>query len=160
MDYVSEGRYYLADVSRGRFDYPTLKARAIAHAQLHRPTKILVEDTGVGTALVPELQNRGFTVIAVQVEQNKQTRMSVQSGKFESGRVFFPHRAPWLEDLEAELFAFPGSRHDDQVDSISQALAHRIDRFLWDAKSLEGLGKFIERMAMDHYWGSLMGRPW
>jgi len=25
--------------------------------------------------------------------------------------------------LEAELFAFPNSRHDDQVDSISQALA-------------------------------------
>jgi predicted phage terminase large subunit-like protein len=158
--YVSEGRYYLADVSRGRFDYPTLKARAIAHAQLHRPTKILIEDTGVGTALVPELRDRGFTVIAVQVEQNKQTRMSVQSGKFESGRVFFPHRAPWLEDLEAELFAFPGSRHDDQVDSISQALAHRIERSLWDAKSLEGLGKFIEGMAMDCYWRGVMGRPW
>jgi hypothetical protein len=27
-----------------------------------------------------------------------------------------------VADLEAELFAFPGSRHDDQCDSISQAL--------------------------------------
>jgi len=27
-----------------------------------------------------------------------------------------------LPDLEAELFSFPGSRHDDQCDSISQAL--------------------------------------
>jgi hypothetical protein len=27
-----------------------------------------------------------------------------------------------LADLEAELFAFPGSKHDDQCDSISQAL--------------------------------------
>jgi phage terminase large subunit-like protein len=32
--------------------------------------------------------------------------------------------APWLPILEAELFSFPGGRHDDQVDSISQALAH------------------------------------
>jgi hypothetical protein len=27
-----------------------------------------------------------------------------------------------LADLESELFAFPGARHDDQCDSISQAL--------------------------------------
>jgi phage terminase large subunit-like protein len=30
-----------------------------------------------------------------------------------------------LPDLEAELFVFPGSRHDDQCDSISQALEDR-----------------------------------
>ena len=35
--YVSERKYFLADVLRKRFDYPTLKARAIAHAQLHKP---------------------------------------------------------------------------------------------------------------------------
>jgi DNA modification methylase len=40
----------------------------------------------------------------------------------EAGQVFLPERAPWLPDLEAELFTFPGSRHDDQCDSISQAL--------------------------------------
>ena len=45
------------------------------------------------------------------------------SAKFEAGLVYFPKHAPWLADLEAELFSFPGSRHDDQVDSISQALA-------------------------------------
>jgi hypothetical protein len=32
--------------------------------------------------------------------------------------------APWLAELEAELFAFPHGPHDDQVDSISQALGH------------------------------------
>jgi predicted phage terminase large subunit-like protein len=50
--------------------------------------------------------------------------MSAESAKFEAGLVYFPERGPWLPELEAELFAFPGSRHDDQVDSISQALAH------------------------------------
>ena len=33
-----------------------------------------------------------------------------------------PERASWLADLEAELFAFPGGKYDDQCDSISQAL--------------------------------------
>ena len=158
--HVDEGKYYLADVLRARFDYPRLKAQAIAHAQVHSPAKILIEDTGVGIALVPELQNSGFTVIAVQVEQNKTIRMSVQSGKFESGQVFFPHQAPWLEELEAELFAFPGSRHDDQVDSISQALGHEIQDIFWDAKTLEGHSRFLEALAMDRYWGRVMGRPW
>ena len=158
--YVIDEKYYLVDVLRGRFDYPTLKAQAIAHAQLHRPTKILVEDTGVGTALVPELQNYGFTAAAVPVEQNKQTRMSVQSSKFASGRVFFPHRAPWLEDLESELFAFPGSRYDDQVDSISQALGHEIPRPFWDDKSIEGLRKLTEAFQRDYIFGRLAGRPW
>lgn len=157
--HVHDGRYYLVDVWRERCDYPTLKARAIAHARLHRPTEILIEDTGVGTALVPELRNSGFTVISVQVEHSKQTRMSVQSAKFAGGHVLFPTRAPWLENLEAELFAFPGSRFDDQVDSISQALGHQIQVSSWNAKSAAGFSKFVEGLAMEQYWRS-MGRPW
>ncbi len=38
-------------------------------------------------------------------------------------------RASWLPDLEAELFVFPGSRHDDQCDSISQALLDKNNSF-------------------------------
>ncbi|MFZ1894591.1 MAG: phage terminase large subunit, partial [Rhodoplanes sp.] len=55
-------------------------------------------------------------------EQNKVTRMSIESAKFEAGLVLFPRQAPWLQDLEDELFSFPHGCHDDQVDSISQAL--------------------------------------
>ena len=55
-------------------------------------------------------------------DRDKISRMAVVSTKFESGLVFLPERAPWLADFEAELFAFPGSRHDDQCDSVSQAL--------------------------------------
>jgi predicted phage terminase large subunit-like protein len=130
------------DVLRGRFDYPTLRARASSHAQVHKPNRILIEDTGVGTALIPELQNAGYSAIAVKPEHNKQTRMSIQSAKFESGLVFFPYRASWLAELEAEVFAFPNAPHDDQVDSISQALAHQLSGYGWDEKSLRGLERF------------------
>jgi predicted phage terminase large subunit-like protein len=118
------GQYYLIDVLRGRFDYPTLKARALSHAAAHKPNKILIEDAGVGTALLAELKKTGLSAIGVKPERDKLTRMSIQSAKFESGRVLFPNRAPWLAEVEAELFSFPGSRHDDQIDSISQALAN------------------------------------
>jgi predicted phage terminase large subunit-like protein len=116
--------FYLLDVLRGRWDYPTLKARAIDYARRHRAQKILVEDAGVGTALIPELRKAGFAVKEVRPEHNKEARISTQSAKIESGFMLLPKQAPWLEQLEAELFSFPHSRHDDQVDSISQALAH------------------------------------
>jgi predicted phage terminase large subunit-like protein len=86
---------------------------------------VLIEDTGVGTALIQELKKAAsLTVIPVKPDRDKVTRMSIESAKFESGQVLFPREAPWLPELEAELFAFPQSRNDDQVDSISQALAY------------------------------------
>ena len=58
-------------------------------------------------------------------ERDKVSRMSVVSAKFESGQVFLPERAPWLADFERELFAFPGAKHDDQCDSVSQAISEQ-----------------------------------
>jgi len=83
---------------------------------------VLVEDAGAGTSLVEELRGRVSGIIPVRPTGDKASRMAVASAKFEAGQVLFPERADWLADLEAELFAFPGSRHDDQCDSISQAL--------------------------------------
>jgi predicted phage terminase large subunit-like protein len=128
-----DNKYYLDHVLRGRFDYPTLKALAISHAGRHKPNTILVEDTGVGTALVKELQDVGLSAVAVKPAQSKATRMSIQSSKFASGQVFFPNEAPWLAEFESELFAFPNGRHDDQVDAISQALAYEISGYNLDA---------------------------
>jgi predicted phage terminase large subunit-like protein len=69
-------------------------------------------------------------LVAVKPDRDKIARMAVASAKFEAGNAFFPEQAAWLSDLEAELFAFPGSRHDDQCDSISQALNHEQVQFL------------------------------
>jgi phage terminase large subunit-like protein len=55
---------------------------------------------------------------------------------------YWPNEAPSLPDLEAEVFAFPNARHDDQVDSISQALAYEMPEFIWNKKSLAGLARF------------------
>jgi predicted phage terminase large subunit-like protein len=120
---LHEAKYYLMHVLRERLDFPSLKARAIGHAREYRLHRILIEDTGVGTALVGELKKAGLPAIAVKPERDKRTRMSIQSAKFESGLVFLPYQAAWLHDYEAELFAFPNVRFDDQVDSSSQALA-------------------------------------
>jgi predicted phage terminase large subunit-like protein len=115
-------RWYLLDVWRRRVDYPALKAAVKSLAKQWRPQRILVEDAVTGTALVQELREEIDGIIPVKPVGDKVTRMAVASAKIEAGQVFLPQEADWLPDLEAELFAFPGGRHDDQCDSISQAL--------------------------------------
>jgi phage terminase large subunit-like protein len=48
--------YYLIDVPRGRFDFPTLRTKVSDRAKLHKPSHILIEDAGFGTALIQELE--------------------------------------------------------------------------------------------------------
>ena len=119
---VHDSKYYLKDVLRGRYDYPALKRLAIAHAEVHRPTQLVIEDSGVGTALIAELRRSGLNVKPIKPERVKVSRMSVASASIEAGQVFFPAQAPWLASLEEELLSFPHGRHDDQVDGISQAI--------------------------------------
>jgi predicted phage terminase large subunit-like protein len=92
--------------------------------------RVLVEDAGAGTSLVQELRGRVSAIIAVKPEGDKASRMAVASAKFEASQVLLPERTSWLPDLEAELFVFPGSRHDDQCDSISQALLDKNNSFM------------------------------
>jgi predicted phage terminase large subunit-like protein len=118
-----EGEVYsLIDVVRGRYDFPTLRALALALADRHQPISILIEDVGTGTALIQELRQHRRNAIPVRPERDKITRMSIQSAKFEAGQVYLPEWAPWLAVFEAELFAFPKGKYDDQVDTVSQVL--------------------------------------
>ena len=122
-------RWYLIDVWRRRVDYPALKAAVETLAKQRSARRVLVEDAGAGTSLVQELRAKVSGIIAVRPDRDKVSRMAVVSAKFEAGQVFLPERAPWLADFEAELFAFPGGRHDDQCDSVSQALSEENVRF-------------------------------
>ena len=123
-------RWYLIDVWRKRVDYPELKAAVQTLAAKYKAKLVLVEDAGAGTSLVQELRSGKVPgIVAVKPERDKVSRMSVVSAKFESGQVFLPERAPWLADFERELFAFPGAKHDDQCDSVSQAISEQNYRF-------------------------------
>jgi predicted phage terminase large subunit-like protein len=118
---------YLLDLTRGRYDYPSLKATAIALAQKYRPHYVLIEDASTGTALAQELKSiyLNGAVQLVPIERDKIGRLYVNQDKFATGRVIFPKEAPYMPELLAELLTFPQGKTDDQVDSISQALSHR-----------------------------------
>ncbi len=122
-----DNRYYLLDVFRQRLDYPNLKRKAHELAKRDRPHKILIEDRASGTQLIQELKAEGlYAVTAYQPPSgtDKIMRLHAQTAAFENGRVLLPSRAPWLSEYINELTSFPGARHDDQVDSTTQALDH------------------------------------
>ncbi|MFC5035110.1 phage terminase large subunit [Tianweitania sediminis] len=123
---IINGCYYLLDVWRDKVEYPALISEAKSLAHRFNPYVVLVEDTNIGTALITELKAARVRTEPVQASQSKEARAAVVTAIFERGDVCFPDWKPWLAELEAELFAFPGGRHDDQVDSISQALTHAV----------------------------------
>jgi predicted phage terminase large subunit-like protein len=114
---------YLLDLWRERVDYPDLR-RAVWRLRTKYPKAILlIEDKGSGTSLIQDLRADKVAVIGINPEGDKLTRVAKISAQFEAGSVFFPKTAPWLSGLKAELLGFPNVRHDDQVDSVTQALS-------------------------------------
>jgi predicted phage terminase large subunit-like protein len=84
----------------------------------------------VGLALAPELKKiLTRPVKPIPVEHDKRGRLYVNQHKFEAGLVFVPEGAPFLPELEMELLSFPQAKHDDQVDSISQALSYQVSGY-------------------------------
>jgi hypothetical protein len=77
---------------------------------------------------------------------DKEARFLAQSARAEAGQVHVPQDAPWLAGWLDELLAFPNGRHDDQVDSASQAL----DYLTWRAFPLHAAREPRERPAKVH----------
>jgi predicted phage terminase large subunit-like protein len=50
-------------------------------------------------------------------------RMAAQAAHIEAGAVHLPTQALWIDEFRKEILSFPQSRHDDQIDALSQALA-------------------------------------
>ena len=114
---------FLLDVFRRKLSYPNLKRAFENQFNTFLPDRVLVEYAGVGITLAQEYRRQFFNRILVEKPQDdKLTRMSTQTDKIYTGQVHLPRKAPWLDDFRREVLAFPGTRHDDQVDSMSQFL--------------------------------------
>ena len=128
---VTRGKvYYLLDVKRARLPYHRVLELALQLIAQYRPAHVLIEDAANGSALAQELSrsNRHVTV-AIRPRLDKLSRAQAATPAFESGRVFLPEAADWRHDYLRELCGFPGTRHDDQVDSTSQFVSWAESRF-------------------------------
>ena len=122
---VCDADFYLIDVFRKRLTYPQLKRAATELFKKYAPFKVLIKDKASGTALIQELKSDYIYCVEEYKPapgSDKVMRLGAQSIKFENGRIYLPKHAPWLDEYVSEITSFPGGKHDDQVDSTSQAL--------------------------------------
>ena len=125
---VRQQTVYILDVLRSRLEYPELKRAILDHHNRWRQAAVscsyslLIEKKGSGQSLIQDLRRHNVHAIGINPEGDKVMRMAAQTAPIEAGCVHLPASAPWLDEFKKELLSFPASRHDDQIDALSQAL--------------------------------------
>jgi predicted phage terminase large subunit-like protein len=115
--------YYLIDLFKQKLEFPELKRAAVSLHEKHKPHAVLVEDKASGQSLLQELRrDTKIPLVAIKVDTDKISRAFAVTPLIESGRVYIPEGAPWLPEFIANLGMFPNAAHDDDVDSVTQAL--------------------------------------
>lgn len=119
--------YYLLDCINAHLDFiGTLDAIRAERQRFPEARAVLIEDKANGSAVISVLQREMFC-IPVDPKGDKVSRVYGASPAIESGHVFLPRCSPWLEEYLDQWTAFPAGRHDDMVDSSTQALHYLFD---------------------------------
>lgn len=116
---------YLLDQVRKRMTFSeTQKAVEAFIAKWPQASTILVEDKANGTAIIDVLKANYSGIIPITPKESKEARASAVTPFVEAGNVFLPDSkiAPWVGGFVDEAASFPNGTHDDQVDTMSQAL--------------------------------------
>ena len=119
------GEFYLIDQVRAKMSFPATVQSFRSLAAKHPRVRIkLVEDKANGTAVIATLRREISGVIPINPQGGKIVRAQAVSPLFEAGNVYLPDPriAPWVHDYIEEFAVFPNGKHDDQVDSSTQAL--------------------------------------
>lgn len=119
------GDFYLLDLVRARMGF-TASVQAVKDMTAKHPKAIakLVEDKANGPAVMDALRRSIHGLKPVEPDGSKVARAHAVTPLWEAGNVFIPHKSlyPWVQAYIDELTAFPNAKHDDQVDSTTQAL--------------------------------------
>lgn len=117
-------RHYVIDVLRARLDPVQMRDAALELILSHEPSKILIEDASSGSSLASMLSERGHRAeLRPTGGQSKEERLESQLHMFAQHRVLIRKNQSWTVELESELMRFPFSKHNDQVDALTQYLA-------------------------------------
>jgi predicted phage terminase large subunit-like protein len=122
----SQSNFYLLDRVHARMDF-NKQLRAIQAMHIRRPNAkaIYIEDKANGSAIINTIRQQISGIIPVVPKGDKVTRANVVVPFFEAGNVYLPHPKwqPWVREMLDEWTGFPNMEHDDEVDSMDQALS-------------------------------------
>jgi len=116
---------FLIDMVRGKMSFMDTVAAMRALCKKHRNIgPKLVEDKANGTAIINMLRSEIPGIIPINPLGGKESRAQSIQHEAQGGNIYLPESAPWLADFVDEFRKFPKGKHDDIVDSTTQALVH------------------------------------
>jgi predicted phage terminase large subunit-like protein len=127
---LNNGMYVLHDIIRGRWEFTQqLAAFKRTVARYPQCTHHLVEAAANGAAMVDTTRRSIPGVTPIKPLGGKVERWQAITPLMEAHKVATVGGA-WLQDLRAEMVVAPNGAHDDQLDSLAQALNWlRVRRF-------------------------------
>lgn len=130
---VKANGYDILHVDRNRLEFPDLMRNIdnrMAWAQGSFPgipVSLVIEDASSGTAAIQVISSsRNYALYPVKPYRSKEKEMRVMeiTPIVETGKVYVPEVAPWIQDFFSQITQFPYDTHDDMVDSFTLALRH------------------------------------
>ena len=114
----------LVDATKGRYEFPELRRKALESYKYWEPETVLIEAKASGLPLTYELRNMGIPVVNYTPSKgnDKHTRVNSVAPLFESGTIWAPTHKEFAQEVIEECAAFPYGDHDDLVDSMTQAV--------------------------------------
>ena len=127
-----KGAFYFVDQIRGRFDFVTTVKKFVQFTEKHDYcVRKLIEDKANGTAVINVLKSQIIGIVPIVPKESKEARASAVTTVWEAHNVYIPNPAKykWVEqEFIPELLAFPGGKHDDQVDCMTMCLNDMIGK--------------------------------
>ena len=122
---------YLIDLVRGRMDFVGSMSAVMEMSMRYPEAYIkLIEDKANGSAIISVLSQKIEGIMPVTPKESKLARLQSVLPMLEAGNVFLPANAIWVEEFINECLQFPSGKHDDQVDSMSQALIKMLNSYI------------------------------
>jgi len=124
-----DARIYLVDMVNEHLNFPnTVRKIRMMKARYPRVTAILIEDKANGTGVIQVLRTEIMGIIAVHPDASKEARVQSVSFAIEAGNVYLPRdkECTFTWKFVDQCASFPNAKHDDMVDSMSQALSRLI----------------------------------
>jgi len=122
---AEDGTLYIADVVRGRWEWPEARKVIIQTASAETGVEIGIEKVGFQLAAVQELLREralvGIPMRGIEVDRDKIARALPWAARAEAGKVALVTGA-WIAEFLGEVCDFPEGQHDDQVDAVSGAV--------------------------------------
>ena len=122
---LEQANIILLNAFRDRMEFPELKRCAVEEYREWEPDSVIIEKKASGAPLIYEMRAMGIPVQEFTPTRgnDKISRLNAVADIFASGRVWAP-ATRWAEEVIEEVASFPGSEHDDYVDTVSMAM-HR-----------------------------------